>query len=135
MDQAADENQATTEGGNQRQPLIGPDRRAPKLRLDLTINIPTMISLLVLIFSVSAWGVGIYYNFDKRHMQTEYAVANLNARVEKVENSVAAIKADQATTNSNLRTEIKADLAEIKGQINQLIFTPQQQRQLREWSR
>jgi hypothetical protein len=68
-------------------------------------------------------------------MQTEYAVANLNQRVEKVEGTVAAIKADQVASNSNLRTEIKADLAEIKGQINQLIFPPQQQRQLREWSR
>jgi len=105
------------------------------MRLDLTVNIPTIISILVLIISTSATGVGLYYSLDKRQTETSYAVANLTSRVEKVEASVSAIKVDQAASNDRLRADVKADLSEIKGQLNQLIFTPQQQRNLREWSR
>lgn len=107
------------------------------MRVDLTINVPTMISILVLIVTTSATGVGLYYNLDKRQMATDYAVANLTSRVEKAESNIAAIRGDQAATNNTLRAEMKQDLAEIKEQLNRLIFTPpnQQQRQLREWNR
>ena len=134
MDQAPNDNE-TTDAGNGPRPLFGPDRRTPRMRLDLTVNIPTIISILVLIISTSATGVGLYYSLDKRQTETSYAVANLTSRVEKVEASVSAIKVDQAASNDRLRADVKADLSEIKGQLNQLIFTPQQQRNLREWSR
>jgi hypothetical protein len=108
------------------------------MRVDLTINIPTMISILVLIVTTAGTGVGLYINLDKRQMATDYAVSNLTMRVEKVESTLTVIKAEQATTNSSLRTEMKQDLAEIKDQLNRLIFAPvppNRQRQLREWSR
>jgi len=107
------------------------------MRLDLTINIPTMLSLLALIVSVSATGVGLYHSIEKRQMATDYAVANLSARVEKAEAALSAIKLEQVAANNNLRTEVKQDLSEIKEQLNRLIFTPHEQRkqQLNEWSR
>ena len=117
-------------------PYNGSDRRAPRFGVDLTINIPTMITILVLIVSTSATGVGLYYNLDKRQTATDYALANLTTRVERAETSLNSIKNDQALSNDRLRSEMKADLAEIKGQLEHLIFTPPQgQRQLREWSR
>jgi hypothetical protein len=118
-------------------PYVGPERRTPRFGVDLTINIPTMITILVLIVSTSATGVGLYYNLDKRQTATDYAVANLTTRVERVEGSVNSIKTDQALSNDRLRSEMKADLAEIKGQLEHLIFNPppNTQRQLREWSR
>ena len=126
QDQAAD-----------RRNYTGPERRAPKIGVDLSINIPTMISILVLIVSTSATGVGLYYNLDKRQMATDYAVANLTTRVEKAEGALTAIKVEQGASNDRLRADVKADLSEIKGQLDRLIFNPppQAQRQLREWSR
>ena len=95
-----------------------------------------MISILVLIVSTSATGVGLYNYLDKRQMATEYAVANLTARVEKAEGALNSMRIDQAKSNDSLRAEMKADLAEIKGQLDRLIFGGQpQQRQLRQWSR
>jgi len=114
----------------------GPERRARAPRVDLTVNLPTMISILVLIVSTSATGVGLYNYLDKRQMATEYAVANLTARVEKAEGALNSMRIDQAKSNDSLRAEMKADLAEIKGQLDRLIFGGQpQQRQLRQWSR
>jgi hypothetical protein len=137
MDQDLNERPTTTtETRTRGQPLFGLDRREPRMRVDLTFNIPTMISILVLITTTSATGVGMYYSLDKRQMATDYAVTNLTSRVEKAEAALSGIKADQTTTNSSLRAEVRADLAEIKGQLNQLMFAPSAQRQqLHQWSR
>lgn len=122
--------------------IVGLDRRAPRMRVDLTLNIPTLITIATLVISISGTGVGIYMNLDKRQMSTEFALSVLQQRVEKNEAAVAALRVDQAASNATLRTDVKADIAEIKGMLNQVIFapqpqrmTPQQQRQLREWSK
>jgi hypothetical protein len=91
------------------------------------------------VVTISATGVGLYYNLDKRQMATDFAVSVLQQRVEKNEAAVAALRIDQANSNAALRTDVKGDIAEIKGMLNQLIFAPRasqsQQRQLREWSK
>ena len=119
--------------------IVGLDRRAPRMRVDLTLNIPTLITLATLVVTISATGVGLYYNLDKRQMATDFAVSVLQQRVEKNEAAVAALRIDQANSNAALRTDVKGDIAEIKGMLNQLIFAPRpsqsQQRQLREWSK
>lgn len=136
MQQDAPENPSQDPSADRRQ-YSGPERRAPKIGLDLTVNVPTMLTILVLIVSTSATGVGLYYNLDKRQMATDYAVANLTSRVEKAEGALTAIKVEQGASNDRLRADVKSDLAEIKGQLDRLVFgAPQQpQRQLREWSR
>jgi hypothetical protein len=125
------------QGGADRRNYTGPERRTPKIGVDLTVNVPTMISILVLIVSTSATGVGLYYNLDKRQMATDYAVANLTSRVEKAEGALSAIKVEQGASNDRLRADVKESLAEIKGQLDRLVFgaPAQPQRQLREWSR
>jgi hypothetical protein len=107
------------------------------MRVDLTINIPTMISIAMLIVTTSATGIGLYYNLDKRQMATDFAVATQQQRIEKIEASVTALKTEQAGQNAALRGEMKSDITEIKDLLNRLIFAPpsQQQRQLREWSK
>lgn len=105
------------------------------MRVDLTINIPTMISIAVLIVTTSATGVGMYYNLDKRQMMTDMAVQTLSQRLDKTEAALASLKSDQVGANAALRGEMKSDITEIKGLLNRLIFTPpsQQRQQLREW--
>jgi hypothetical protein len=119
--------------------IVGLDRRAPRMRVDLTLNIPTLITLATLVVTISATGVGLYYNLDKRQMATDFAVSVLQQRIEKNEAAVAALRIDQATSNAALRSDVKSDIGEIKGMLNQMIFAPRpspsQQRQLREWSK
>lgn len=118
-------------------PLIEIERRRPAARVDLTVNIPTMISIAVLIVTTSATGVGMYYNLDKRQMMTDMAVQSLSQRIDKNDAALMAMKADQANANVTLRGELKSDITEIKGLLNRLIFpsSSNQQRQLREWSK
>lgn len=116
------------------------DRRRPAMRVDLTINIPTMISIALLIVTTSATGVGMYYNLDKRQMVTDLAVATLSQRLDKTETALTSLKAEQVGATSTLRGEMRTDITEIKGLLNRLIFdqprqAPATQRQLREWSK
>lgn len=129
--------QRPTPPGPHDESLLQLDRRRPAARVDLTVNIPTMISIAVLIVTTSATGVGMYYNLDKRQMMTDMAVQALSQRIDKTEASLASMKADQANANVTLRGELKSDITEIKGLLNRLIFpsSGSQQRQLREWSK
>lgn len=129
----AQDQHAESENRARGQPILGLDRREPRVRIDLTINVPTMISIFVLIVSTSAACVGTYYNMDKRQMATEFVVQNLTSRVEKAEANIAAVKTDQSVQVAQLRAEVKGDLSEIKGLLNQLMLGGSQQRQLREW--
>lgn len=119
--------------------IVGLDRRAPRMRVDLTLNIPTLLTLATLVVTISASGVGLYYNLDKRQLATEFALSVLQQRLEKNEAAISALKAEQASSNATLRSDVKSDIGEIKGMLNQLIFAPRpspaQQRQLREWSK
>lgn len=119
--------------------IVSLDRRAPRFRVDLTVNIPTMLSIAALIVTVSASGVGLYYNLDKRQTATDFAVANLAQRLDKTEAALISLKADQVGQNATLRGEMKSDISEIKGLLNRLIFagppSAPTQRQLREWSK
>jgi hypothetical protein len=108
----------------------GGSRVERRARVDLTINIPTMITLFLIVVSSSATGIGMYYQMDKRQMMTDLAVATLVERVNKLEGN-------QISANNSLRTELKTDIAEIKGMLNRVIFAPPttSQRQLKEWSK
>jgi hypothetical protein len=132
-------NEQTTASPAADERIVGLDRRAPRMRVDLTLNIPTLLTLATLVITISASGVGLYYNLDKRQMATDFAVSVLQQRLEKNEAAIAALRVDQAASNVSLRADVKSDIGEIKGMLNQLIFAPrptqQQQRQLREWSK
>lgn len=108
----------------------GGSRVERRARVDLTINIPTMITLFLIVVSSSATGIGMYYQMDKRQMMTDLALSTLTERVNKLEGS-------QSRANDNLRTELKTDIAELKGMLNRVIFAPPttSQRQLKEWSK
>lgn len=106
-------------------------------RFDLTINLPTMITLAVLTVTVSAWGVGIYSSLDKRQMMTDLAVTALAQRVDRVEGTINSVRADQIAASKTLREDMKTEMSEIKGMLNQIIFRnpSTSQRQLKEWSK
>lgn len=92
------------------------------MRVDTTINIPTLCSLLGTLGAVCAFGMGIYQDLDKRQMRTDAAVAEIRYRMDKAENAIIATKADQAAQIGTIRGELKGDIGEIKGMLNQLIF-------------
>jgi hypothetical protein len=149
MDTSTNETQTPTppleEHRNTGQPILGLDRRTPRMRVDLTINLPTIISIAVLIVTTSATGVGLYYSLDKRQMATDFAVTALSQRLDKNELAVSALKTEHAVQTQALRGEMRSDITEIKDLLNRLIFAPQgvsqqqqqhqQRQQLKEWSK
>lgn len=111
------------------------------MRVDLTINIPTILSIIGLVSAVFATGIGIYSDLDKRQMRTDLAVAEIRTRLDKTETAISSVKADQAAATAALRAETKGDIIEIKDLLNRLIFggreTPERRpRQLeKDWSK
>jgi len=137
-----------TSNGDSRGPYNGPERRravpvGPERRhgvnIDLTLNIPTLLTMLALIVSTSAAGISAWNSLDKRQMSTEFAVNALTVRIDKAENSVAALKSEQGAQFAALRSEMKGDLNEIKGQLDRLVYSgppPVARRQLNDqWSK
>lgn len=108
------------------------------MRVDLTINVPTILSIVGLVSAVSAWGVNVYSDLDKRQLRTDLAVVDIRSRLDKTETAMANLKTDTGVQSQLLRTEMKSDIGEIKTMLNQIIFNgvapprPTQQ-QLNEW--
>lgn len=98
-----------------------------------------MITLAVLTVTVSAWGVGIYSSLDKRQMMTDLAVTALVQRVDRVEGTINTVRTDQIAASKTLREDMKTEMGEIKGMLNQIIFSAPastvSKRQLKEWSK
>lgn len=117
------------------------DKRRPLMRVDLTINLPTIITILVLIVTTGAFGVGLYSSLDKRQMSTEFEIIKLSQRIEENRINVGILKNEQTVQTSNLRSEMKNDIGEIKDLLNRIIFSgptvrSRPQKELnKEWSR
>jgi len=111
--------------------------RRHRARFDLTINLPTMMMLVTAIVTTSAWGVGVYAEFDRRMVMTELAMTALAQRVDRVEGTINSVRVDQVAASKTLRDDMKSEMSEIKGMLNQIIFRNPSvsQRQLKEWSK
>lgn len=110
------------------------------MRVDLSINIPTILSVLASIIAVSATGITLYYGLDKRQLASEFEIAKINQRFDKVEASVTNLRTEQAQREGALRAEMRSDIAEIKDLLYRLYpgapiarGAPATQQQLNEW--
>lgn len=93
------------------------------MKLDLTVNVPTMVTLLAFVVSSVTAGVRIYNDLDARLTRASYDIAALQTRAQSAEAALAAVKTEQNAQMQTLRAEIRADLTEIKGSINSLLFS------------
>lgn len=93
------------------------------MRVDLTINIPTILSVLASIITVAGVGIGLYNGLDKRQLTTEIEVAKISQRIDRTETSIANLKTDQLQQQTALRAEMKGDILEIKDMLNRIIFS------------
>lgn len=111
------------------------------MRVDLTINLPTILSVLGLVGAVFATGISIYSDLDKRQLRTDLAVTEIRSRLDKTETAITTVKTDQAAQTALLRGEMKGDIMEIKDMLNRLIFggnsqpMPRRQQLSKDWSK
>jgi hypothetical protein len=111
------------------------------MRVDFTLNIPTIVAMVGMIVTTAVAGVTIYNQLDRRQIATDFAVSAQAQRIDKIEANVDKLKIEATAQNTQLRTEIKSDITEIKGLLNEVIFgrgrTPPStnNQHLREWSK
>lgn len=103
------------------------------MRVDLTINIPTIISILGCVAAITATGFNLYNDLNNRQKVSEATLIQLSARVDKIEGN-------QSTQISALRTEMKGDIIEIKDLLNRIIFDrpvmePRRRQLDKDWSK
>lgn len=92
------------------------------MRMDFTLNVPSMLTMLGMIVSTAVAGVSIYQDLKDRQMTTNFAVVAQAQRIEKIEISLGQLKLEQNSRNTELRAEIKSDIADIKDMLNSVIF-------------
>lgn len=108
------------------------------MRMDWTLNIPTVLSLLAMAGSTAVAGFKVYQDLNDRQVATAFAVKSLTDRTDRLEGNIEKLKLESTTRNTELRTEIKSDITEIKGLLNEVIFgrsapRPVGHQQLNEW--
>lgn len=95
-----------------------------RVKIDLTINVPTMIAILTLVVTTLVAGVRIYNDIDSRVTASSYEVRALRERVNSLEVTAVSIRQEQNQAMQLLRSEIRSDLTEIKRSVN-LLLIPQ----------
>ena len=109
------------------------------MRVDLSVNIPTIISIVLCVAGAFSFALGIYRDLDNRQLRTDIAVVDIRTRLDKTEAALNASKGEQLIQTQALRSEVRGDINEIKDMLNRLIFNgvPQpQRRQLdKDWSK
>lgn len=106
------------------------------MRMDFTLNIPTMLGMLAMVASTTTAGFTVYKDLSDRQMTTNFAVAAQQQRIEKIETSLGQLKLENSVGNDKLRAEIKSDISEIKGMLNEMIFgRARPNTHLKEWQK
>lgn len=109
------------------------------MRVDLSVNIPTILAIVGCVTAVCSFGLGIYRDLDNRQIRTDIAVVEIRTRLDKTESALGTVKGEQLAANQSLRGELRSEIGEIKGLLNTLIFNGppiQRQRQLeKDWSK
>ena len=112
------------------------------MRMDFTLNIPTMLSIIAMVGAIGGTTLTFYSGLKEKQMQTDFEIAKLVQRVDKVEGAVVKVGSDQVSQQATLRAEMKGDISEIKEMLNRLIFggqsappPPSRQQHLNEWRR
>lgn len=113
-------------------------QRAPegsRMRLDLTVNVPTILTLCTMTLGGLTAGVRLYNDLDDRTTRNSYELVTLREKVTAVEGSLVSLKTETGATAQALRAEIKADLAEIKSTLNDIAFGRRTGATARDWTR
>jgi hypothetical protein len=110
-------------------------QRSPRVKLDLTVNVPTILTLCAMTITAITAGIRVYNDLDARTTRNAYELSTLRDRVVAAEASMVTLKQETGTTAQALRAEIKQDLSEIKSTLNDLAFGRRGAPQPREWSR
>lgn len=93
-----------------------------RVQLDLTINLPTILTMVVMLIGGATTGLRIYSGLDTRVSQANYEIKVIQERMRTFEATMAAIKLDNDAQMQQLRGEIRSDLTDIKTTLREMLL-------------
>jgi len=93
-----------------------------KVSWDLTINVPTLVTLLIAMISSVSWGVSKYSDVATRVDATRYDSGILRRDVDRLDLETKALRTEQASKIDSLRGELRGELRDVNGKLDQLLL-------------
>jgi hypothetical protein len=115
-------------------------KKGTKLHMDLTINVPTIVTLFLLIATTTGAGFKTYGDMHYQIEDNTKAIAAVAGRVGALESGIIQTREAIDSKNATLRTDITGQLSEIKGDVKTLLLADAKRQgqtnpQLKQWSR
>lgn len=100
------------------------DEAAPphKVSWDLTINVPTLVTLVLSMIAGVSWGISTYSDVDKRVTSNTSTTDVLRRDVDRLDGETKALRAEQASKIDALRGEMRGELRDVNGKLDQLLL-------------
>lgn len=97
--------------------------RGAGIKLDLTVNIPTLLALLGLVAGSITYINGQIQSINNQQLVTVGDVKVLQTQVAATMASQASLRADTAGQISQFRSEVRGDLRDLKASVDQINTT------------
>lgn len=101
-----------------------PEEARRGLRMDLTVNIPTMIMLLTMVSGVIGFGVTKYAELEKVDLKVAGDIHTLRSDLDKLSSSHGGIVREMREGLDALRKENREDFRETRGLIRDALERP-----------
>jgi len=88
---------------------------------DRTVNIPTLVTIAVAVVSATVALSQMYTGFETRLSAVEYTSSTNTRDIATLQQGLQAIRSDQTTQSTALRTELKGDLRDLKADMRDLL--------------
>lgn len=109
---------------------------AARVKLDFTINLPTMLTLCAMAIAGMSSGIRIYSDVNERVIQNTFEINSVKGRVNSLEGTLSAARIELEARGQAVRAELKGELTEIKQDVKSLLVRQASGNQiLKEWSR
>lgn len=92
------------------------------IQWDLTVNIPTMLAIATALVGAIAFGVRTYADLDARLVAGHSERTVLRRDVDRVDATAAELRRDQGQKLDALRAELRGDLRDVSGKLDQLLL-------------
>ena len=96
--------------------------QSPGWKWDKTINVPTVLAILTALVTTIGWGIATYRDVDKKIDAGISERTTLRRDVDRLDSLTAEIRRDQLSQLQQLRSEVRSDLRDVNGKLDQLLM-------------
>ena len=99
------------------------DQQTPshKVTWDLTINVPTLLALVVTTVTGISWVLGKYQSVESTVASNRAYSEIIRRDVDRIDSETKAIRSEQSSKIDALRAEVRQDLRDVNAKLDQLL--------------